>query len=202
MDWLTFIVEMAKAVVWPGVTIFVLLFFRKRWTPLFDSLSELELFGQKAKFGRKMERVAIEAEQLGAEEHIPQSHGASALPGTSHTPDLPPEPEIINLLHLTASPISAFPLARSYLESVLIEQFIKVTGIAPGLLLPMDAVIERLEKERYITARIRRTVKELLDLGNKALHGNFEPSVENARDYVNSVRTITELIKYRSSRRP
>lgn len=157
-------------------------------------MSEFEVFGAKAKFNRKVELAADETMQLAVEEKIPLApeHEAPAAEERVR------EQQIVNELLMVGSPAAAFGIARSHLERTLINSFTKATGQAPGLLVPIDDVIARLEVDRYITARMRRNIRNLLELGGKAMHESFKPSVESAREYVTAVQAMTTLIENRA----
>ncbi|MGJ3701058.1 DUF4145 domain-containing protein [Variovorax sp. AFSI2.2] len=203
MDALTFIAELVKALAWPAVVVFIVIFFKERLTALVDKLEEWKGLGMEAKFNRKLETVAAETKEIAVEELIAPTPELPVLPNVEQADDpfttLDEQP-IVNALLLYGNPSAGFSLGRSYLERILNEQFVKATGQVPGLIMPLDAVIERLEKERYITARMRRTIKELLALGNEAVHEKFKPSVESARAYVTSVQSIADLMRLRAKR--
>jgi len=219
MDWLTFsveivkaLVELVKALAWPIVFIAVVLMFREKFAKLIDRLKNFDGLGVKASFIEEVKKVEAEVDQLKAEETLnPQGEGEMAPLDVEPPPD-PTEPipdstidldkPIVNYLLLTANPEAGFQLGRSYLERALVDQFYKMTGTVPGLLMDMDMVIDRLEEKRYITPKIRRTVKDLLSLGNQAIHGQFVLSPESAKSYVNAVQSTVELMKERSKRLP
>ena len=219
MDWPTFsveivkaLVELVKALAWPVAVVVVALMFKDKLAGLIDRMKNFDGLGVKASFIEEVKKVEAEVEQLKAEATLNPEDGPIPPPLDVEPPPDPiyPMPDstidldkpIVNYLLLTANPEAGFQLGRSYLERALIDQFYKMTGTVPGLLMDMDNVIDRLEAKRYITARIRRTIKELLSLGNQAIHGQFNPSPESAKSYVNAVQSTVDLMKERSKRLP
>ncbi|MGJ7495252.1 hypothetical protein ACSFA8_09275 [Variovorax sp. RT4R15] len=206
--------DLVKGLAWPAVVGFVIWFFKDKWLALFDNVSELELFGQKAKFARKVEEVQAEVREIAVEEQQPLP--PFEVPPAPHYDERPPpmpsnnaeentqydDRPVTNMLLLYADPSAGFHLGRQYLERTLTNMFTKMTGTVPGLLVMMDDVIVKLEQQRYINAKMRRTIKDLLDLANQVAHSKYKPNVETAKLYVNSVQSITDLMKDRAKRMP
>lgn len=219
MDWPTFsveivkaFVELVKALAWPIAFIAVVLMFKEKFAKLIDRLKNFDGLGVKASFSEEVKKVEAEVEQLKAEATLNPEDDPMPPPMDVEPPPDPVNPmpdltidldkPIVNYLLLTLHPEAGFQLGRSYLERALVDQFYKMTGTVPGLLLDMDGVIDRLEQKRYITAKIRRTIKELLSLGNQAIHGQFVLSPESAKSYVNAVQSTVDLMKERSKHMP
>jgi hypothetical protein len=219
MDWPTFsveivkaLVELVKAVAWPVALVVVAFLFKDKLAGLIDRMKNFDGLGVKASFSEEVKKVEAEVEQLKAEATLNPEDDPMPQPMDVEPPPDPlyPMPDstidldkpIVNYLLLTLHPEAGFQLGRSYLERALVDQFYKMTGTVPGLLLDMDGVIDRLEQKRYITAKIRRTIKELLSLGNQAIHGQFVLSPESAKSYVNAVQSTVDLMKERSKHMP
>lgn len=219
MDSTTFIeiakalVELVKALAWPVAFFMVVRMFKDKFAKLIDRLKDLDGLGVKASFGEEVKKVEAEVEQLKVEANLNVQDEPDTLEATAHVGPLhdlhgPVDPPssadlnkpIVNYLLLTANPASGFELGRVYLERALADHFLKMTGNVAGLLMPMDAVVDKLEEGRYLTAKMRRTIKDLLSLGSQAVHGKFEPNVESAMSYVNAVQSTVDLMNERAKR--
>lgn len=106
MDWLTFIVEMCRALAWPLVLFFIVLLVRKPLVNLIPNLRSAELLGTKFAFGERLKALAesVEnAEPLEAEEvsKLPERGALTSVKPSDRTLSKRLE-AVIKLVPLTA----------------------------------------------------------------------------------------------------
>lgn len=170
MDWLTFIVELVKALAWPLAVLLVFVVIRRPLLGLFPSLVRLKYKDLEFDFGRRLEETAAEVATLPAPQH-------GALPEATDD----------RLLRLAeSSPRAAILEAWIKLESAAMEAARKRRIDIPTNILrtPLE-LINFLEEEGIIDARQATIFNELRGLRNSAAHAlSFEPSTAAAIEYV------------------
>lgn len=201
MDWMTFIVELVRALAWPAVVAMAVWFFKDKLTKLFDDVTEVRGLGIEATFARGVKDVRAEVaaieEEVVVEQPAPLNE-AAVLGGPENTErvddfvDLS-KYQMKNMLYATLEPRAAILDARSKVEQA-IKDFADeslVTGTSGGTIL---GLLRGLKMQGFIRSTVLLAGKDLIALGNKAAHDPFVPSVESARDYVNAANSFVRVL--------
>jgi len=195
MDKWTFAVEMSKAWAWPVVAVLVVIVFRGKLTKLFDEVTELKGLGVEAKFARGAKEALAEVETIEAAE--PPPAGPAPEPFDPNAPlddPLLPRIEPINALFTTANPKAAVLMARSNIEAA-VKRLVMLKGVtAPSGRANFGSMVRALRSKFAISEAVVKTSLELYALGSKAAHGDFEPDVSSARDFVQASEKLVRLL--------
>lgn len=200
MDWMTFVVELVKALAWPAVAVTIIVVFKDKLTKLFEDMTELKGLGIEAKFARGAKAAlaeveAIEAIQPPAPADIPPEDGPFDPNAPFDDPFLAKVQPIDNQL-VVSNPKAAVLLARSNIEAAIKRLMTREGTLvkSPGGTNLMS-VLRQLHADRVITPNVYKMAVELIQLGNKAAHEEeFEPSVSAADDFVGATEKLVKLL--------
>ncbi|MDO9131703.1 hypothetical protein [Hydrogenophaga sp.] len=193
MDWMTFIVELVKALAWPAVAVTVILTFKEKLTKLFEDMTELKGLGIEAKFARGAKEALAEVEVIEIVEPLDDQPPEVPLVTSNPEGEVSPQ-QMVNMLYVMLAPKGAVLQARANLESAVSRLFTE-KGLAPetggkGV----KSALRSLAGHGYVSPSLVKTTMELIDLGNKAAHDQFEPSVSSAKDYVTAANSVVRLL--------
>lgn len=183
MDGPTFLVEVLKAVAWPGVVLTAVLLLRKQLRALVPLLTKLKYKDLELVFGREAAEARAEAANLPP----PPGRAVAPLPQIS--------PEVQRLL--SVSPRAAIMEAWREVEQAARESAIRrqvsqpgLGTIAPGKLANLLAVHGILEPPQL------GLFHDLRALRNQAAHApEFVLSEDAARDFVEAAGRLIDYLK-------
>ncbi|MEJ8852517.1 DUF4145 domain-containing protein [Variovorax rhizosphaerae] len=153
--------------------------------------------GVEAKFARGAKEALAEVEAIEATE---------APPVVPHVeppfdPNAPVDDPCLARIHLidpvlvATSPKAAVMLGRANIEAA-----VKRLSMREGTLMPkgtgytFTTVLYALQRHGVIPKQVVHTALELYKLGSKAVHGDFEPNVDAAKDYVEASEKVVRLL--------
>lgn len=186
MDWMTFVVELIKALAWPVVAVTVIFVFKDKLTKLFEDITELKGLDIEAKFARGAKEVLEEVKVIEAVE-------AEFDPNAPIDDPVLAKIQPIGRLLVVASPQSAVLLARTNIESAVKRLVVREGTLTKGGVNVMSA-LQQLRTDRVISSSIHKTALELIQLANKAAHNEFVPSVDAAQDFVDASDKLIKLL--------
>jgi hypothetical protein len=176
MDWLTFIVEIAKALGWPGAFVVALLVLRKPLKGLIPLLTKLKYKDIELEFGKGMELAKEEAAAL------PQPENRKL------EQDLLPE-KIMRLAAVAprAGVLESWRMVEAELAALgrrLPSTLQKAVSAAGPLHIRTNDVLRQLEHEQQADPRLVSVLRHLKHLRNEAAHApEFTLSEEAALEY-------------------
>lgn len=184
MDWLTFIVELFKALTWPVVVVAVVLLLRREIRDLLPFLKRLKAGPVEAEFDREVQEI-----KSGVETQLP-----------SIPPSVTTSPEQQKLLQL----------AEVNPRSAIIEAWRGIEFAARKLLESRDpsltlrehqspiALLKALNRLEVLTRDEVALFNDLRSLRNQAVHqDNFAPSYESVLNYIDLAVRLRSAIESR-----
>ncbi|MDM0008077.1 hypothetical protein QTI51_23685 [Variovorax sp. J22G73] len=202
MDWLTFIVEIFKALAWPAVVLYVIIHYRDKFAALLPNLQKLEAGPLKAEFGAEAAKVLEEAETIRIQEGVPDNMivlSADENGAPLEIDHILPEkrPERVNKLFALTQPTAAILLAWDNIETAM-KMAIERHGVyvSERHTQHPHMWLNALAKQGLVTEETYTLVNELRDLRNRVAHVKLEPTPEAAWDYVQaSDRLVPTILK-------
>ena len=193
MDWMTFIVELVKALAWPAVAVTVILTFKEKLTKLFEDITEVKGLGIEARFARGAKDALAEVAVIETvDAPVVQATEDQTVEPALSAEDLPKEQ--VNMLLVMVAPKAAILQARANIESAVSRMMLKDGVSDPKRARGTVAALKQLSNRGLISESILKTSLELIALGNKAAHEQFEPSVSAAKDYVMAANSVVRLL--------
>jgi hypothetical protein len=190
MDWLTFSVELTKALIWPLFVVVILIVMRKPLSELIPYLKKLKLGELEAEFEKTVRQI-----KDSMDEEIMLENGEKASP-------LSPA-EVKRMFKLAEiAPNAAVLEAWKKLE-LEAKQLIARRGyeLDYDISTPYLLIEGILEKARLIELKKVKVFRELRSLRNRIAHAaDFEISINQAKEYVgltNSLRRYLLLARKR-----
>jgi hypothetical protein len=207
MDWMTFVVELVKALAWPAVVAMAILVFKKRLLTLVDELTELKGLGMEARFAREAKHVRKEVDAIPAQAPAtPATSLGSAVetlggPAPSHgevDDDVNPATDVnAFLIHdlLPAALDSTMSIIRARQN---LEKAIASLADHNGLKV-MDGVearmlLRRLAMSGQLSNAACMTGIHLLELGSEVSHAQLNPDIRATLNYVQAVNSFVRLL--------
>lgn len=183
MDLPTFVVELIKALAWPGVVLTVVLLLRKQLRALLPLLTKLKYKDLELAFGREAAEARAEAAEL------PPPPGRTLA-------QLPPVSLAVQRL-LTVSPRSAVIEAWREVEEAARDVAISRQVMQPGLgTIPPGKLANVLAAHNILQPPHLGLFHDLRALRNQAAHvPEFALSDEAARDYVGAAARLIEFLR-------
>jgi hypothetical protein len=203
MDWMTFTVELVKALAWPAVVLYVLINYRDKLAALLPNLKKLEAGPLKAEFGAEAAKVLEEAETIRIQEGVSDSMivmSAQEHAGLAGEVDhiIPKkQPEKLNKLFALTQPTAAILLAWDNIEIALLAAVEKHGVYVPERHTQNPQIwLNALVAQGLVTDETRKIVDELRALRNQVAHVRLDPTPEAAWDYVQaSDRLVPTILK-------
>lgn len=200
MDWLTFTVEVIKALAWPLVAVLVIIVFHKRLTELLEQLTEFKGWGTEAKFAKKAEAALVEAKTIEAIEQPPPLPAESPAPTEPpfdpnepvpdhYLPMIEPIPETL----ISVSPIGAMMMARRNLESA-VKRLVAREAVPVRSPVTLGKAFDALKEHNIISARTYASARNLMRLGNEAAHDTVELRPDTAESYISAINAIIQVL--------
>lgn len=201
MDYLTFIVELVKALAWPVVALVIIVTFKDKLTTLLENMTELKGLGIEAKFARGAKQALAEVEALEAAQ-APQE-ATNVAPPANELPFDPNAPfddpflakvQTIDPLLVVSDPKAALLLARANIEAAVKRVMVREGVLVRGGRVNQRLVLEQMAKDQIIQPTVFNLALELIALGNRGAHGEFEPSVSAAKDFVDASNKLVKML--------
>lgn len=186
MDWLTFSVELIKALIWPLLVVIILIIIRKPLSELVPYLKKLKLGELEAEFEKTVRQIKDNMDQ---EPALKSKKTAALIP--------PAETERLYQLAEIA-PNAAVLEAWKKLE-LAAKELIARRGyeLDYNIAAPYRLIERILEKTQLIELKKVKVFNELRKLRNKIAHAaDFEISFDQAKEYIalaNSLRSYLLL---------
>lgn len=202
MDWMTFIVELFKALAWPAVVLYVLINYRNTFAALLPNLKKLEAGPLKAEFGAEAAKALEEAETIRIQEGVPDNMIALSADEDNAQFEIDhifpkKQPEKLSKLFTLTQPTAAILLAWDNIEIALLAAVEK-----HGVYVPErhtqnpQSWLNALVAQGLVTDETRKIVGELRALRNQVAHVKLDPTPEAAWDYVQaSDRLVPTILK-------
>lgn len=180
MDWLTFSVELIKALIWPLLVVIVLIIIRKPLSELVPYLKKLKLGELEAEFEKSVRQIKDNLDQ----EPALKSKKTAALIPAAETERLYQLAEI--------APNAAVLEAWKKLE-LAAKKLIAQMGydLDYNIAAPYRLIAQILEKARLIELKKVKVFDELRKLRNKIAHAaDFEIASDQAKEYVGLANSL------------
>lgn len=208
MDWMTFVVELVKALAWPAVVAIAILVFKDKLLALVDQLTELKGLGMEARFAKDVQDVRISVDAItasvpavvapdppGVSLNLPSPRGGGGGgvdPATDMNNFL-----IHNLLSAAVNPRDSITRARHNLKGAVAaladHHGLKVSDASSD-----DAITEmlliRLTNSGVLTNSARAAGQRLLQLGRDATQSLLSPDFRATIDYVQAVNGFVRML--------
>lgn len=190
MDWLTFITEIAKAIIWPTTVILAVALLRKPLTTLIPGLTHLKWKDFELEFGRKIEELEQRSERLLPETEAPKQVRILQVEGATRQPEI----DRFTLLAELSPPAAVL---ESWLE---VEIALKNASARHGVS-EMDAsqstsAIRALTKLGTLDSEAKAIINGLRALRNSAAHAPATAiTVSQAKDYRSLALRVADRLK-------
>ena len=170
MDWLTFIAEMLKILIWPIIVVAIILLLRRQITNLIPNLRHIKFKDFELEFAKDLQKVNQHIKQL-------------SLPKYVDNEDLKYKAgELKNLAYNSTR--GAILEMWLLIENQLQEIANKKLGDVPNKY-SVRTLLELLFKEKIIPQGIYSIFKELRAIRNKTIHEDeFDINISQADEYI------------------
>ncbi len=202
MDWLTFLVELAKALGWPFAVVVLVFVLRQSLVKLIPTLRHLKYGDFEADFGEKLE----EAEHKADAAHLPAAEPTAALDADAETKALP-EPKGRSLPFSIAMSLATETPRAAILEGwLLIERGIIRALRARNInaeSLPFRQQVELIRQHNLLPPEAVSLLNDLRALRNVAVHPRDEgppPTAEQAREFVLLSQRLVQALDANAAR--
>lgn len=181
MDYLTFVVEMIRILIWPLIVIIIVLLLRKQIINLITDLKHLKYKDFELEFNRGLQKVNKDIDKVG----LPEKESSRYL-----------DDKLMELKGITRkSPVEAIVETWILIENQLRE----IASIKLEKSLNKYSIRKQLEslvKKNIIPKEIYSIFGELKTIRNKVVHeGGYNISISQAEGYINTSFRLLSYLK-------